>query len=311
MKYNFKNIAFFATATLAMGAFSACSNEIENIDEPQKETKTITFTATLGEDNSLSRTSHEEDTSNGELKLKVKWVINDIIYVGEPKGTWQNIGSDLNFKQFKVTEVSEDGKVATFSYTGEDITWGNNTTLFVAYGRSASLKATKDVSNSLTYIYQTTYYDEQYLKNFDQLGGITKYVDGKVENVKLDHIVSFLKFRMSGLPSGKITTINPEFTDGSKSFNQYARMTEENISSASASTTMGYAANSIFHESVENTVYEIYRAMPAQDLFDGKDLKITVIYENGDTYIGYLYGLSNVELGKVYLTPVIPMTKQQ
>lgn len=311
MKYNFKNIAFFATAILAMGAFSACSNEIENIDEPQKETKTITFTATLGEDDPLSRTSHQEETEGNGIKLKVKWEVGDIIYVGVPKGTWKNISADENFKQFKVTKVSEDGKVATFSYEDSDITWENNTTLFVAYGRGASIKATKDINNSLTYIYQTTHYDSEYLKNFDQLGGITKFVDGTIKNVSLNRMVAFIKFRMSGLPSGKITAINPEFTDGSSSFQQYVRLTEDGISYASASNTMGYATTSKFENSIENSIYEIYRAMPAQELFIGKDLKIIVTYENGEKYIGYLYGLSKVELGKVYITPEITMTKQE
>ena len=125
MKYNFKSVALFATAILTIGAFSACSNEIENIDEPQKETKTITFTATLGEDDPLSRTSYEEVAVTDGIELKTKWKADDVLYVG--LANLNNTGSTIKpgdtgsgYVKATISNLENENRTATFTITPDE-----------------------------------------------------------------------------------------------------------------------------------------------------------------------------------------------
>lgn len=328
MKYNFKNIAFFATAILAMGAFSACSNEIENIDEPQKETKTITFTATLGEDNPLSRTSYvtQEDGS-----LKVSWKVGDKLYVGlASEGTEGATGYftiDANgsgYKTAEVTEVLNAGKTAVFKMNVDE-SWENEQQLNVFYGRNTNLQK-KKASNTIdiytsNHIYNFTDFTK-YFEHYDFMFARATYkkAESTLSDFKLERCVSFVKFNLvfensqSGLNTFSITSSQKVLTHYINVDNE-GKLTYENSRS-------GLAFNSNNDTNINiNTVdtngkniATVYMCIPPIESEQNLDFTITITKKEGnnvlETYSGNLYNISPLGTGKLYTTPEISMTKQ-
>ena len=347
MKYNFKNIAFFATAILAMGAFSACSNEIENIDEQQKETKTITFTATLSEDNPLSRTSHEEDTSNGELKLKVKWANGDKLFVGV--GTPNETGAyytmegqggktaSPGYKTATISNITNGNKTADFTLTGVDEEWEalvakNDNKVNIFYGKGVNLQIpAKNANGTFDYV-QTVLSnhdykngDADYLKNYDFMHATATYDPSNetLTDFTLTHYTAFIKYRLSlpeGSSSEKITEFRVKAPNTTNENNQSVadNIFCRNISVSNAGEIVPNTwTNELFHKpsgieisSDKDNVFNIYYSMPPTDKTLNKSVTITAKTANG-TYTGVLEGLPKIDAGKVYVTVPITMTKQQ
>lgn len=327
MKYNFKNIAFFATATLAMGAFSACSNEIENIDEQQKETKTITFTATLGEDDSLSRTSYvtQEDGS-----LKVSWKVGDKLYVGlaseGTEGEKGYVSIDANgsgYKTAEVKSVENGGKTAIFEMAVDD-TWTDGQELNVFYGRKNNLQ--KNNNNNVIKIYCTNHnynFDDftGYLNEFDFMFARTTYnqKEQTLRDFKLERCVSFVKFNLkieNSLPS-TFNVFSIETTDSKKVFTFYITVDNEGkVSLENTRTGLAFNSNSsnVNINTDKNGNAVVYMCVPPTESTTNFDLKITISKKEGDviseSYTGYLYNISPLEAGKIYDTPEITMNQQ-
>lgn len=321
MKYNFKNIAFFATAILAMGAFSACSNEIENIEEPQKETKTITFTTTLGEDNPLSRTSYEEVAVDNGIELKTKWNANDVLYVGYLNGTTTGkINTEGNgyVKATIVGDITNDGKTATFQFTPEP-TWQVGDKLNVFYGYEARTNTTKD--NSISINIKDFEYNgaNSHLSKYDYMYATTELTsDNTISEISLEHKMAVIKFPLKGLDSGEtIKSFEIKSEDNSNIFTSVAYMKNTisfSIGSSMVSSYNTHKTSTTIKE--EDGIWNVYLVIGPTDATDGKNITITVKDVNyaesgGDVYTATLYGLPAIEAGKVYVTPEITMTKQQ
>lgn len=347
MKYNFKNVALFATAILTIGAFSACSNEIENIDEPQKETKTITFTATLGEDNSLSRTSHQEETADNGIKLKVGWESGDKLFigVGTPNETsayytMEGQGGKTacpGYKTATISNISNENKTADFTLTDVDEAWetlvannGNKVNIF--YGKGVNLQIPAKKENVIFDYVQTVLSnhdykkgDADYLKNYDFMYATATYnpVDNSLSDFTLTHYTAFIKYRLS-LPEGSSSEKITEFRVKTPNIlNEDSESVADNIFCRNISVSNAGEiipntwTNELFHKpagidisSDESKIFNIYYSMAPTDKTLDKSVTITAKTAKG-TYTGVLEGLPEIEAGKVYVTTPITMTKQE
>lgn len=328
MKYNFKNIAFFATAILAMGAFSACSNEIENIDEPQKETKTITFTATLGEDNPLSRTSHEEEVVDNGIKLKVGWETGDKLYVGLAKtydGSVDKYSGYIplsfdgwGYKTATISNIRNNGKTADFTLKDVDNEWetfisNNGGYVNIIYGKNVNVRILTDNNYVQTMLYNHDYMkgDADYLKNYDFMHARAKYnSENGLSDFSLTHYTAFIKYKLTGIPNNEVIT---SFDVSSKS-----EILARNIDISNEGVVKSSTYNKNFYHKPkgisikpdENNIFNIYYSMAPTDLTLDQSVTITATTANG-TYTGTLKGLPKIEAGKVYVTVPITMTAQQ
>lgn len=329
MKYNFKNVAFFATAILTIGAFSACSNEIENIDEPQKETKTITFTATLGEDDPLSRTSYETQEDGS---LKVSWKVGDKLYVGLAKkydGTIEKYpnyapinNSGWGYQTATVETVSNNGKTATFKMN-IDPSWTDGQELNVFFGKPSNLQNTTGKEYIQIYCSNHDYNngDQTYLSNYDFMYARTTYnaTSSTLSDFSLNHCNAIIRFNLSGITDDAINS----FSMTSKKTNDSG--TPENVNYFFKYRTIdnngAFGTNSQGNNLSFNTNTNQVNITKSEGKFSFyfslypttyKDyyIELKVTTTAGNTYIGYLYDMQALEAGKVYTTPEITMTKQ-
>lgn len=324
MKYNFKSVALFATAILTIGAFSACSNEIENIDETQKETKTITFTATLGEDNPLSRTSYEEVAATDGIELKTKWKADDVLYVGYLNG---NVAGKINTEgngYVKATiqgEITNDGRTATFAFTPEP-NWEVGQKLNVFYGNvdRTGTNTEKDAVSINIKNFEYKNNKDFHLSRYDYMTATTELTsDNTVGDISLVHRMAVIKFPIKGLiPNNNIKYFEIKSADGSEIFSVTAYLKNTyDFSIATARTSLHYTHNTTGTDipMEEDGTWNVYLVVGPTADTNGKDIIITAKHvqgnQDGDIYTATLYGLPILKAGKVYVTPEITMTKQE
>ncbi len=326
MKYNFKSVALFATAILTIGAFSACSNEIENIDEPQKETKTITFTATLGEDDPLSRTSHQEETADNGIKLKVGWESGDVLYIGLAKtntGTsYITLNNDASgYKTATISNIRNNGKTADFTLKNVDTDWEtfiseNGGYVNIIYGKAANVRIMVNKNDVQTMLYNHDYKNEDagYLKDYDFMHARAVYNPTTgLSNFSLTHYTSFIKYKLYDIPTNETITYFKVSTNN-VDWKYFARNVDvKNDGKLESSTYYDF----LYHKqdgvnitADGNNIFNIYYSMAPTDLIADQSVTITAITANG-TYTGVLEGMPKIEAGKVYVTTPIKMTKQQ
>ncbi|MCF2593703.1 fimbrillin family protein [Bacteroides caecigallinarum] len=324
MKYNFKNIAFFATAILAMGAFTACSNEIENIDEPQKETKTITFTATLGEDNSLSRTSYEEVAEGNGIKLKTKWNNEDKLYIGlvntisGGEGKYDIENPESGFSTATITDITNEGKTATFSITIND-NWQEGQQLNVLYGEKNKLSifkknnfATITINGSENRTVGDNFLN-YHLGKYDFMSASTIYSNGTLGDFTLKHETSVIKFTLKDLDKGdEIKYFEIKSTDNTNIFATRAYLNNDNGYKTASAESSTFNTNESYTSIKESDgLWYVYLVIPPTKLTEGKNITITAKDNMSEMYTATLYGLSAFEAGKIYTTPTITMKKQE
>lgn len=335
MKYNFKSVALFATAILTIGAFSACSNEIENIDEPQKETKTITFTATLGEDDPLSRTSYEEVAVTDGIELKTKWKADDVLYVG--LANLNNTGSTIKpgdtgsgYVKATISNLENENRTATFTITPDE-SWQDGAELNVFYGNTNRTSIYNDKSNVSFNINNLENRPSGSIDNlnnhlslFDYMTATTVYnkTANTFSDFTLKHEMAVIKFPLKGLDSGdEIKYFEIKSADNSLVFSitAYLNNAEPRFEVAEPARA-SYAISDQYTTIKENNgTWNVYIVVPPTTATEGKNLIITVKNAKtqkdtpytGDIYIGNIYGFSALEAGKVYVTPEITMTKQE
>lgn len=325
MKISFKNIAYFAAALFGMSFVSSCSNELEQVNEP--EMKVYTFTASTTSNNVNSRTSHTESGND----IVVKWKLEDIVYVGvlvDNDNITKKVNKSTDFVQFKVTELSNDDKTATLTYTGTlPLTWQTGSKLFYYYGKGDQGTITKKDGLFIQCSYEGTIYPNPYLKQFDYLSGVAEYKgDDIIPNVDMEHIGSIIKFRFSGLPaSKKVDDIIVSTSDASASFFRNISLWEDGRKLSNTTTNILTSNKKPVNIDLKvdnkgNLV--MYKAIPPTDLIDKKDITVTLKFEAevdgngiltsaGSIYTGTIKNVRAVEAGKLYTTPVIPMTKQE
>lgn len=326
MKYNFKSVALFATAILTIGAFSACSNEIENIDEPQKETKTITFTATLGEDDPLSRTSYEEVAEGNGIKLKTKWEEGDKLYIGlvnTDPNTQNNEKYDIEntesgFVTAVVTDITNEGKTATFSVKPNSI-WKDGQQINVLYGDKSKISifkkndfATISVNKSENRTVGNNFLD-YHLGKYDYMSATTTYSNEMIGNFTLKHEMSIIKFPLKGLDSGdEIKYFEIKSEDNSEIFAYRAYLNNGTGYKTGAPETNLFNTNTQYTSIKEdNGFWNVYLVIPPTTATEKKNIVITVNDNSSEIYKSILYNFSVLEAGKVYVTPEITMTKQE
>lgn len=322
MKYNFKNIAFFATAILAIGAFSACSNEIENIDEPQKETKTITFTTTLNSETPVSRVNYEEVAVNGGIELKTTWEKNDVLYVGLAKNETNatirpgDDGSGYVKATIDNNSISEDGKTATFTLTPDE-SWSDGATLNVFYGttdKTSIYKAASQISINFVNLENkpTTSNDNlnYTLFKYDYMFATTIYKDGSITTPSLEQKISVIKFILKGLDSEAIIK-KFELTSTENVFNAsaYIRNSDNKFTYGNLQPKH-YLHTTATQIAETNGEWDVYVAILPTHLTKDKEITINVVDNNSKTYSGTIV-FPEIVVGKVYVTEEITMTKQQ
>lgn len=329
MKYNFKNIAFFATAILAMGAFSACSNEIENIDEPQidepqKETKTITFTTTLGEDNPLSRTSYEEVAVDNGIELKTKWNANDVLYVGYLNGKVSGkINTEGNgyVKATIVGDITNDGKTATFQFTPEP-TWQVGDKLNVFYGNvdRTGTNPNKDAISINIKNFEYKNSKDFHLSRYDYMTATTELTaENTVGEISLEHRMAVIKFTIKGLVSNSnIKYFEIKSADNSEIFSTTAYLNNNNTFSIASNRVSSHYTHNTTGTDIpmeEDGTWNVYLVVGPTADTAGKDIIITAKHvqanQGGDIYTATLENFSALEAGKVYVTHTITMKKQE
>lgn len=321
MKYNFKNVAFFATAILTIGAFSACSNEIENIDEPQKETKTITFTTTLDSQTPVSRVNYEEEAVEGGIKLKTTWEKNDVLYVGLAQNETGNTikPGDEESGYVKATidnnSISADGKTATFTLTPDD-SWSDGTTLNVFYGttdRTSIYNGAAQISINFVNLENKPSTSNDNLNytlfKYDYMFATTTYKDGSITTPSLEHQISVIKFKLKGLDSG--TTINQfNLTSTENVFKSSAYINNDNdFTSGNLKTTHSLHTGGATQIAETNGEWDVYVAILPTPLT--KDKEITINVQGNNTNYTATLVFPEIEVGKVYVTEEITMTKQE
>ena len=324
MKYNFKNVAFFATAILTIGAFSACSNEIENIDEPQKETKTITFTATLGEDDPLSRTSYKEVAVENGIELKTKWEEGDKLYIGlvntisEGEGKYDIENPESGFSTATITDITNEGKTATFSITIND-NWQEGQQLNVLYGDKSKISifkkndfATISVNKSENRTVGNNFLD-YHLGKYDYMSATTTYSNEMIGNFTLKHEMSIIKFPLKGLDSGdEIKYFEIKSTDNTNIFATRAYLNNDDGYKTASAESSTFNTNESYTSIKESDgLWYVYLVIPPTKLTEGKNITITAKDNKSEMYTATLYGLSAFEAGKIYTTPTITMKKQE
>lgn len=333
MKISFKNIAYFAAALFGMSFVSSCSNELEQVNEP--EMKVYTFTASTTSNNVNSRTSHTESGND----IVVKWELEDIVYVGvllDNSNVTKKVNKSTDFVQFKVTELSNDDKTATLTYKGSlPSTWQAGSKLLYYYGKGDQGTITLNKNEGspdfgklyIQCTYEGTIYPNPYLKQFDYLSGVAEYNgDGNIPNVDMDHIGSILRFEFSGLPAlKKVDDIIVSTSDASASFFRNISLWEDGRKLSNTTTNILTSNKKPVNIDLKvdnkgNLV--MYKAIPPTDLIDKKDITVTLKFDAevdgsgiltsaGSIYTGTIKNVRAVEAGKLYTTPVIPMTKQE
>lgn len=326
MKYNFKNVALFATAILTIGAFSACSNEIENIDETQKETKTITFTVTLGEDDPLSRTLYEEVAVGNGIKFKTKWEDGDKLYIGlvntdntaQQEDKYDIENTESGFVTAYATNITNEGKTATFNVEPNAI-WKEGQQINVLYGDKSKISifklkdfATISINKSENRTVGNNFLD-YHLGKYDYMSATTTYSDGMIGNFTLKHEMSVIKFPLKGLDSGdEIKYFEIKSEDNSPIFAYRAYLNNDTGYKTAAPETNLFNTNTKYTSIKEdNGFWNVYIVIPPTTATEGKNINITVNNTNAETYTATLYNFSALEAGKVYVTPEITMTKQE
>ena len=319
MKYNFKNVALFATAILTIGAFSACSNEIENIDEPQKETKTITFTTTLDSQTPVSRVNYEEEAVEGGIKLKTTWENNDVLYVGLANNTTNtnlkpNAGGYVEAK-IDNSSISADGKTATFTLTPDD-SWVDGATLNVFYGTKDKTtiysNTPERVSINFTNLENKSSTSNDNLNytlyKYDYMFATTTYKDGSITTPSLEHKISVIKFRLKGLGSG--TTINQfNLTSTEKVFYTWAYIYNDHTFTYGNENTTHSLHTGATQIAETNGEWDVYVAILPTALTKDKEITINAVDNNSKKYTGTIE-LPEIVVGKVYVTIPITMTPQ-
>lgn len=325
MKYNFKSIALYATAVLSISVFSACNNQIENIEEQQNETKTITFTTTLGNDTPVSRTSYEEESVEGGIKLKTTWSNTDKLFVGIAK--LNNTGAALKpgaegsgYVTATIKEITNNGKTATFEFT-PDPDWTEGQELNVLFGSDTKTSIYNNKENVSININKlenrpnnkkNISYLDYYLGLFDYMSATTVYSQGNISDFRLEHRLSIIKFQIKGLDTGDlIKHLSIASTDNTTIFSvtAYLNNTEPRFTVAGPTSAI-YETNSGYTEIAESDgTWYVYLILPPTKATEGKDITITAIDDKSETYTATLYGLPVLEAGKIYLTPEITMNK--
>ena len=323
MKISFKNIAYFAAALFGMSFISSCSNELEQVNEP--EMKVYTFTASTTSNNVNSRTSHTESGND----IVVKWGLNDIVYVGvlvDNDNITKKVNKSTDFVQFKVTELSNDDKTATLTYTGTlPSTWQAGSKLLYYYGKGDQGTITKNNGLFIQCTYEGTIYPNPYLKQFDYLSGVAEYEgNGIIPDVNMEHIGSILRFEFSGLPNSKKVDDIIVSTSDKFFFRNISLWDDgEKVSNTTTTSLTSNPKPENINLNVESDgTLVMYKAIPPTHLINGKDITVTLKFDAkvdtdgkltsaGSIYTGTIKNVRTVEAGKLYTTPVIPMTKQE
>lgn len=323
MKISFKNIAYFAAALFGMSFVSSCSNELEQVSEPEMKKMSITV--------STSTPSSRVSATEKENSIEIKWNNNDCIYVGVPISSSKYIQIDKEesgFVKFDIDKnsISADGKTATFT-ASVPTSWKDGTKVVVAHGRVNNIQS---VNNTLRYCYfkLTHRNKEEFLQWYALMGGTATVNNNTLSDVSLQHMGALIKFQLSGMPTGTVRQIVLEGENSETPFFNYVTLdVDNNPNPTSQVTFLNFAEMNTSGQMpstfnvTENENLIVYRYMPfSKNNLEGKNITIKATYYTrneeskdveGDTYVGKLTNLRDVEAGILYTTPVIPMTKQE
>lgn len=330
MKISFKNIAYLAVALFGMSFVSSCSNDLEQVNEPEK--KVYTFTASATPNSVNSRTTHTESGND----IVVKWELDDVVYVGVLSDTYvgKKINQSADFVQFKVTELSNEGKTATLTYNGTlPSTWTTGSKLLYYYGKAdqATIRKQEQVSSEdygklfLQCSYQGLVYPDPYLKQFDLLSGVAEYNgDGNIPNINMEHIGAILRFEFSftdfASSEKKVDRITISTSDAS--FFQNISLWEDGrkLSNGTTNSLTSNQKPGNIKLNIKDNKSVMYRVVAPTDLIEKKDITVTLmvgattddggnLVTAGPEYTGTVKNVRSVKAGILYSTPVIPMTK--
>lgn len=329
MRKIFKS-AFAGLAILCSTSLTSCSNEIPSMENENIKESDVVETTENDKDNLVtissitvplyindssttnSRTSYEDDEANGVIK--VKWVLNDTIYVGVPAkvgdggGTVKITDTSSGFKAYKVSAIDETGKTATFtpSEEGGAYTAEEGTNVLAYYGTGDDMQVNTKYGQ-LTYKNPTkqsvhTSQNLKFLYEYDFMSASTTVTADGTLDFKFQHEVGFLKLRMTNLDTDNISwkTIQLSLSGENNIFKKYKyKVNTGEVSYEDDVTTINLNIN-YYNKKSE---IEIFVALMPTTFSQETDSKMEIILtdENGTNEMRYaLRPGTAIEKGKCY-----------
>lgn len=245
MRKIFKSV-FASLAVLFCTSLASCSNEITDVENENNSESDLSGT-TENDSNNLvtistitvplytndsetpaSRTSYDNNDDGG---INVKWLVDDIIYVGVPANEGTENGSTVEitaensgFKAYKVSSIDESGKTATFIPTGEAYTAEDGTNVLAFYGEGIQIntKYGQVIYKNPTKQSVNTNQNLKFLYKYDFMSASTTVTADGALDFKFQHEVGFLKLKMTNLDTNIAwQTIQISISGDGNSFKSY------------------------------------------------------------------------------------------
>lgn len=318
MRKIFKS-AFAGFAILCSTSLTSCSNEIPETTENDKDNlvtiSSITVPLYINDSNTPNtRTSYEDDEANGVIK--VKWVLEDVIYVGVPTDGGESgqtvdiTDQSSGFKAYKVSSIDESGKTATFTPSAEDEAYsGTAGTNVLAYYSSGIKVNTKHQQITYDFKKQSVHGNDnlKFLHESDLMrASSTIQEDGTLGDFKFEHEFGFIKLKMTNITTLDGTTekwknININVSGEGNSFNKYKyKYKNSEVAYEASSTSISITINYI---KTNATTLDAFFAIVPTTFSQNADSKMEIILtdESGNKQMSYaLKPGAAIEKGKCY-----------